>query len=79
MLGQQKSRCWWTVTEAIPVLNIPHRRCRGVAYGDRWRAAGGGHRDCSFMPANADIHEDDLLVPRAAWMKRTPSLPWHLW
>lgn len=46
--------------QAIPVLNI-RTGVRGVAYGDPVAGHGGG-MELRFMPANADIREDDLLT-----------------
>ena len=46
--------------QAIPVLNI-RTGARGVAYGDPVAGHGGG-MELRFMPANADVREDDLLT-----------------
>ena len=46
--------------QAIPVLNI-RTGVRGVAYGDPVAGHGGG-MELRFMPANADVREDDLLT-----------------
>jgi rod shape-determining protein MreC len=46
--------------QAIPVLNV-RTGARGVAYGDPVAGHGGG-MELRFMPANADVREDDLLT-----------------
>ena len=46
--------------QAIPVLNV-RTGVRGVAYGDPVAGHGGG-MELRFMPANADVREDDLLT-----------------
>lgn len=46
--------------QAIPVLNI-RTGARGVAYGDPVAGHGGG-MELRFMPANADVRENDLLT-----------------
>ena len=46
--------------QAIPVLNV-RTGVRGVAYGDPVAGHGGG-MELRFMPANADVQEDDLLT-----------------
>ena len=46
--------------QAIPVLNI-RTGARGVAYGDPVAGHAGG-MELRFMPANADVHEGDLLT-----------------
>lgn len=45
--------------QAIPVLNV-RTGVRGVAYGDPVAGHGGG-MELRFMPANADVRENDLL------------------
>ncbi|MFY3384112.1 rod shape-determining protein MreC [Paracidovorax sp. MALMAid1276] len=47
--------------QAIPVLNV-RTGARGVAYGDPVAGHGGGGMELRFMPANADVREDDLLT-----------------
>ena len=47
--------------QAIPVLNV-RTGARGVAYGDPVAEHGGGGMELRFMPANADVREDDLLT-----------------
>lgn len=47
--------------QAIPVLNV-RTGARGVAYGDPVAGNGGGGMELRFMPANADVREDDLLT-----------------
>ena len=46
--------------QAIPVLNV-RTGARGVAYGDPVAGHDGG-MELRFMPANADVREDDLLT-----------------
>lgn len=46
--------------QAIPVLNV-RTGARGVAYGDPVAGHEGG-MELRFMPANADVREDDLLT-----------------
>lgn len=46
--------------QAIPVLNV-RTGARGVAYGDPVSGHEGG-MELRFMPANADVREDDLLT-----------------
>ena len=46
--------------QAIPVLNV-RTGARGVAYGDPVAGHGGG-MELRFMPANADVRQDDLLT-----------------
>jgi len=59
--------------QAIPVLNI-RTGVRGVAYGDPVAGHGGG-MELRFMPANADIHEDDLLTTSGVDGLYPPGLP----
>src|SRR6218665_2014922 len=63
--------------QAIPVLNI-RTGVRGVAYGDPYgdpvtrRGAG---MELRFMPANADVREDDLLPTSGVDGLYPPGLP----
>ena len=65
--------------QAIPVLNV-RTGARGVAYGDPVAGHDGG-MELRFMPANADVREDDLLTtsgvdglyPSGALRKGGPS------
>ncbi|ABM57367.1 rod shape-determining protein MreC [Verminephrobacter eiseniae] len=63
--------------QAIPVLNI-RTGVRGVAYGDPYgdpvtrRGAG---MELRFMPANADVREDDLLTTSGVDGLYPPGLP----
>ena len=59
--------------QAIPVLNI-RTGVRGVAYGDPVAGHGGG-MELRFMPANADIREDDLLTTSGVDGLYPPGLP----
>lgn len=59
--------------QAIPVLNI-RTGTRGVAYGDPVAGHGGG-MELRFMPANADIREDDLLTTSGVDGLYPPGLP----
>jgi rod shape-determining protein MreC len=59
--------------QAIPVLNI-RTGVRGVAYGDPVAGHGGG-MELRFMPANADIREDDLLTTSGVDGLYAPGLP----
>ena len=59
--------------QAIPVLNI-RTGARGVAYGDPVAGHGGG-MELRFMPANADIREDDLLTTSGVDGLYPPGLP----
>jgi len=59
--------------QAIPVLNI-RTGVRGVAYGDPVAGHGGG-MELRFMPANADIREEDLLTTSGVDGLYPPGLP----
>lgn len=59
--------------QAIPVLNI-RTGVRGVAYGDPTSAHRGG-MELRFMPANADIQEQDLLTTSGVDGLYLPGLP----
>ncbi|MBY0411966.1 MAG: rod shape-determining protein MreC [Burkholderiaceae bacterium] len=59
--------------QAIPVLNI-RTGVRGVAYGDPVSAHRGG-MELRFMPANADIQEQDLLTTSGVDGLYLPGLP----
>lgn len=59
--------------QAIPVLNV-RTGVRGVAYGDPVAGHGGG-MELRFMPANADIREDDLLTTSGVDGLYPPGLP----
>ena len=59
--------------QAIPVLNI-RTGVRGVAYGDPVAGHGGG-MELRFMPANADVREDDLLTTSGVDGLYPPGLP----
>ena len=59
--------------QAIPVLN-PRTGARSVAYGDPVAGHGGG-MELRFMPANADIREDDLLTTSGVDGLYAPGLP----
>lgn len=59
--------------QAIPVLNI-RTGVRGVAYGDPVAGHGGG-MELRFMPANADIREEDLLTTSGVDGVYPPGLP----
>ena len=59
--------------QAIPVLNV-RTGVRGVAYGDPVAGHGGG-MELRFMPANADIREDDLLTTSGVDGLYAPGLP----
>lgn len=59
--------------QAIPVLNI-RTGVRGVAYGDPVAGHAGG-MELRFMPANADIHEGDLLTTSGVDGVYPPGLP----
>ena len=59
--------------QAIPVLNI-RTGVRGVAYGDPVAGHAGG-MELRFMPANADIREEDLLTTSGVDGLYPPGLP----
>ena len=59
--------------QAIPVLNV-RTGARGVAYGDPVAGHDGG-MELRFMPANADIREDDLLTTSGVDGLYAPGLP----
>lgn len=59
--------------QAIPVLNI-RTGVRGVAYGDPLSTRLGG-MELRFMPANADIQEQDLLTTSGVDGLYLPGLP----
>ena len=59
--------------QAIPVLNI-RTGVRGVAYGDPVAGHAGG-MELRFMPANADIREEDLLTTSGEDGLYPPGLP----
>ena len=59
--------------QAIPVLNI-RTGARGVAYGDPVAGHGGG-MELRFMPANADVREDDVLTTSGVDGLYPPGLP----
>lgn len=59
--------------QAIPVLNI-RTGARSVAYGDPVAGHGGG-MELRFMPANADVREDDLLTTSGVDGLYPPGLP----
>lgn len=59
--------------QAIPVLNL-RSGVRGVAYGDPVAGHGGG-MELRFMPANADLREDDLLATSGVDGLYPPGLP----
>ena len=59
--------------QAIPVLNV-RTGARGVAYGDPVAGHGGG-MELRFMPANADVREDDLLTTSGVDGLYPPGLP----
>lgn len=59
--------------QAIPVLNV-RTGVRGVAYGDPVAGHAGG-MELRFMPANADIREEDLLTTSGVDGLYPPGLP----
>ena len=59
--------------QAIPVLNV-RTGVRGVAYGDPVAGHAGG-MELRFMPANADIKEEDLLTTSGVDGLYPPGLP----
>lgn len=59
--------------QAIPVLNI-RTGARAVAYGDPVAGHGGG-MELRFMPANADVREEDLLTTSGVDGLYPPGLP----
>lgn len=63
--------------QAIPVLNI-RTGVRGVAYGDPYGdpvTGRGAGMELRFMPANADVREDDLLTTSGVDDLYPPGLP----
>src|SRR3989344_3002960 len=56
------------------IYDTAHPGVRGVAYGDRVAGHGGG-MELRFMPANADIREDDLLTTSGVDGLYPPGLP----
>ena len=60
--------------QAIPVLNV-RTGARGVAYGDPVAGHGDGGMELRFMPANADVREDDLLTTSGVDGLYPPGLP----
>ena len=59
--------------QAIPVLNS-RTGARGVAYGDPAASHGGG-MELRFVPANADVKEDDVLTTSGLDGVYPPGLP----